>query len=128
MEQKILRIVVAALALSAIAQMTTAAQDSVNPTLSTAAVHEIHVVASKYKFDPAEIHVKKGENVRLIFTATDATHGIKLDEFKINQRLETNKPTTVEFTPDKIGTFVFKCSVFCGIGHRGMKGKLIVDE
>jgi cytochrome c oxidase subunit 2 len=34
---------------------------------------------------------------------------------------------TVEFVADKAGTFTFSCSVYCGKGHRGMKGELVVS-
>ncbi len=92
------------------------------------AVHEIQVTAKKYKFDPNVITVKKGEVVRLIITALDRKHGFKLQEFGIDQELLKGAPTTIEFTADKVGTFEFKCSVFCGFGHGKMKGKLVVEE
>jgi cytochrome c oxidase subunit 2 len=92
------------------------------------AVHEIQMTARKYKFDPDVITVKKGEVVRLIITALDRRHGFKLQEFGIDQVLLKGAPTTVEFTADKVGTFEFKCSVFCGFGHGKMKGKLVVEE
>ena len=36
------------------------------------------------------------------------------------------KGKTIEFTADKQGTFTVFCSVFCGSGHSGMKGKIII--
>lgn len=89
---------------------------------------EIKVTARKYKFEPNTITVKKGQQVKLIITAVDHDHGFKLDDFNINQRLKKGDPTTVEFTADKAGTFPFECSVFCGLGHKRMKGKLVVEE
>lgn len=91
-------------------------------------VHEIQMTAKKYEFSPNPIRVKKGERVRLIITATDRDHGIKIEAFGVEQRLKKGVPTTVEFTADKAGTFPFKCSVHCGFGHSGMKGTLIVEE
>jgi hypothetical protein len=29
---------------------------------------------------------------------------------------------------DKAGTLPFRCSNFCGLGHGGMKGTLVVEE
>ena len=95
---------------------------------SPASPHEIQVTAKKYEFSPDPIQVKKGELVKLIITATDHDHGFQLDAFHIKQKLKKGEPTTIEFTPDKAGTFTFKCSVVCGFGHHGMKGKLIVTE
>lgn len=97
------------------------------PVASTE-VHEIQMTAKKYEFNPNVITVKKGEHVRLIITALDRDHGFDLEAFGINQRLKKGDPTTIEFTADKAGTFEFKCSQFCGLGHGKMKGKLVVEE
>lgn|SRR5574340_879958 len=88
---------------------------------------EIKMTAVKYKFDPDVVRVKKGDHVRLIITAMDRDHGIKIDAFHIDKKLPKGEPVTVEFTADQAGTFPFKCSVFCGMGHRRMKGQLIVE-
>ena len=91
-------------------------------------VHEITMTAKNYVFEPGVITVKKGEKVRLIITATDRDHGIKIEGYDIDQELKKGDPTTIEFTADKAGTFEFKCSVYCGMGHRKMKGRLVVEE
>ncbi len=90
--------------------------------------HVIKMTAKKYEFNPKEITVKQGEKVRLIITATDRDHGFKLEEYGINQKLQKGIPATIEFTADKPGTFTFKCSEFCGLGHPKMKGKLVVER
>ncbi len=98
------------------------------PTARTGEVREIMMTACKYRFDPKEIVVKKGERVRLVITALDRDHGFRLDAFNLNQKLEKGKPTSLEFTADRAGTFSFKCSDLCGLGHPKMKGELIVEE
>ena len=92
------------------------------------AVHEIQMTAKKYSYSPDPIRVKKGERVRLVITPTDHDHGFKLDAFHVEAKLKKGVPTPVEFTADQAGTFTFKCSVHCGLGHSGMKGTLIVEE
>ena len=89
---------------------------------------EIKVTAKKYQFDPNVITVKKGDRVKLVITALDRDHGFKLEAFNIDQKLKKGDPATIEFTADKAGTFPFRCSDFCGMGHRKMKGKLVVQE
>lgn len=91
------------------------------------AVNEITMTAKKYEFNPAKIRVKQGEHVRLVITATDHDHGFKLEAFQIDQELKKGKAVTVEFTADKAGTFPFECSKFCGLGHKRMKGELVVE-
>src|SRR5438309_9252654 len=89
---------------------------------------EIKVTANKFEFDPNPITVKKGDHVKLVITALDRDHGFKLEAFNIDQKLKKGDPATIEFTADKAGTFPFRCSDFCGMGHRKMKGKLVVQE
>jgi cytochrome c oxidase subunit 2 len=91
-------------------------------------VHEIQVTLRKYEFSPGSLRVKKGEQVKLVMTAADHDHGFRLDEFDINQKIPKGTTVVVEFTADNAGTFQFRCSNVCGIGHRGMKGTLVVEE
>jgi cytochrome c oxidase subunit 2 len=115
-----------AFALPALALLN--AQATPSPAQGTTPAHEIQMTAKKYEYSPNPIRVKKGEHVRLIITATDRDHGFKLEAFNVEQKLKKGIPTTIEFTADKAGTFPFKCSVHCGLGHGGMKGTLIVEE
>ena len=89
--------------------------------------NEIKVSAKKYEFSPSAIHVKKGDHVKLVITATDHDHGFKLEAFQIDQSLKKGEATTVEFSADRAGTFPFECSHFCGLGHKKMKGELVVE-
>ena len=90
--------------------------------------HEFTMTAKNYEFDPSVITVKKGEKVRLFITATDRDHGINIQGYDIDQVLKKGATATIEFTASKAGTFEFKCSVYCGMGHHKMKGKLVVEE
>jgi cytochrome c oxidase subunit II len=91
-------------------------------------VHEIQVTLRKYEFSPGSLRVRKGEEVRLIMAAVDHDHGFKLDDFDINQKIPKGTTVVVEFIADKAGTFQFRCSNVCGLGHRNMKGTLVVEE
>ena len=90
-------------------------------------VREIRMTARKYRFDPKEIRVREGERVRLLITALDRKHGIRIKEFGIKTVLEKGKETVVEFVAERAGEYKFKCSVRCGWRHGSMKGKLIVE-
>lgn len=102
-----------------------AASTAQNPP--AAKVNLIRMTARKYQFDPSVITVRKGDHVKLVITALDHDHGIEIAGYGIKQKLKKEVPTTVEFTADKVGTFDFHCSQFCGLGHRRMKGKLVVQ-
>ena len=109
-----------------VGQGTPVPQNEVSAAAQSGQVKEFKMTAKQFAFDPATIEVSKGDKVRLIVTSTDVPHGIAIKEYGINERLEVGKPVTIEFTADKEGTFIAFCSVFCGAGHSGMKGKIIV--
>ncbi len=105
----------------------------------------IAVTAKKYEFNPGEIHVKKGTKVQLKFRALDRTHGFKIQLYpegaeekgppglrftdpQESWKLEKEQDRMIEFVPERAGTYAFKCAAFCGFGHRGMKGKVVVEE
>ncbi|MFB3096021.1 MAG: cupredoxin domain-containing protein [Candidatus Acidiferrales bacterium] len=94
---------------------------------SETGVREIRMTAQKYRFDPQEIRVREGERVRLLITALDRKHGIRIKEFGVKTVLEKGKETVVEFVAERAGEYKFKCSVRCGWRHGSMKGKLIVE-
>jgi cytochrome c oxidase subunit II len=91
-------------------------------------VQEIQATLRKYEFSPGTLHVRKGEQVKLVMAALDHDHGFKQDDFNINQKIPKGTTVVVEFTADKAGTFQFRCSNVCGLGHRNMKGTLVVEE
>lgn len=90
-------------------------------------VKEIIVEGSPFKFMPAEIRVKKGQTVKVVFKNTAGMHDFVIDEFSVKTKvIKAKESETVEFVADKIGTFEYYCSVG---EHRanGMKGNLIVE-
>jgi cytochrome c oxidase subunit II len=123
-----LKAVLMALTLFVAASLSIMADDANDQVRQTAAVHEFQITSRKYEFGPSSLRVKKGEHLRLVIAALDHDHGFRLDEFHINKKIERGKTVTVEFTADKAGTFAFRCSNFCGLGHGGMKGTLVVEE
>ena len=90
-------------------------------------VRTFDVLASKYKFDPAIIEVTEGDRVVLRVKSTDTIHGLAVKEFKAKVKIpRTGEEVTLEFVADRPGTFKITCSEYCGGGHSGMKGTLIV--
>ena len=87
---------------------------------------EFNITAKQFGFEPDIITVNKGNAVKLKITSIDVTHGFSINEYNIRETLEPGKTITVEFVADKSGTFQFFCSVYCGIKHAEMRGKLIV--
>lgn len=87
----------------------------------------------QWGFDPNVIEVEEGTKVVIDIVEVSADkepqyryHTFTLPDFGINQLLEVGKTYRIEFVADKAGEFTFECARFCGVGHAGMKGKLIV--
>ena len=88
---------------------------------------KIEVVAKKYSFEPSRIELKVGEPVEITFRSTDTKHGFVSKDLKLEKVVfSKDAPATVSFTPDKPGTYAFKCARFCGMGHGKMKGEIVV--
>jgi cytochrome c oxidase subunit II len=89
-------------------------------------VRVVKVTAQRYKFTPDPIVVRSGEKVRVELTSLDTTHGFKLSEYDVNVKIEPGKTSTATFTAGDQGEYHIACSVYCGIGHFGMKATLVV--
>ena len=98
------------------------------PAIVSAETRKIEVVARKFEFSPARIEVKAGEPVEITFRSEDTKHGFACKELGLEKVVFTKEePATVTFTPDKPGTYEFKCARFCGLGHGKMKGEIVVS-
>ena len=86
----------------------------------------IQVTAKKFEFSPAVIELRVGVPVVLEVTSLDRKHGFALPDFKIDEQVEAGGVTRIRFVPDRPGSFVFHCSVFCGSGHEDMGGTIVV--
>jgi len=123
-----LRMMLIGLTILSAGSARTVAQVAKDAGTGMQAEHEIQLTLRKYEFNPGSLRVRKGERVKLVMTAADHDHGFKLDDFDINQKIPKGTTVVVEFTADKAGTFQFRCSNVCGLGHKNMKGTLVVEE
>jgi heme/copper-type cytochrome/quinol oxidase subunit 2 len=107
-------------------------------------VQVIQITAKKYEYSLSPVHVKVGTKVQLKITAIDHDHGFKIATvpdaaipngtagliFTSAQdcwQLKKGETTTIEFLAQTPGTYTFRCCHTCGLGHKGMKGQIIVE-
>jgi cytochrome c oxidase subunit 2 len=88
----------------------------------------IRITAKRFNYSPAEVTLKKGVPVILEFETMDVLMGFNLPDFGVRADMVPGKVTRLRLVPDKVGTFVFLCDVFCGTGHESMNGRLTVVE
>lgn len=92
------------------------------------APRRVEVTAKRFGYTPSQITLKKGETVVLVLKSADVPHGIRFKDLNVEVKVGKLQTREVTFTPDKIGTFVGHCSVFCGAGHGAMTLTLAVVE
>ena len=92
------------------------------------APRRIELTAKRFEFTPGEITLKKGEPVVLVLKSADVGHGIRFNDLGVEGKVDKGGTAEISFTPNKTGTFVGHCSVFCGTGHGGMTLTLHVVE
>jgi cytochrome c oxidase subunit 2 len=88
---------------------------------------QITVYAKNFTFTPGTITLKVHQRAKLVFVSKQGTHGITIPDIGLNNIITIgNKPTTVEVTPRRTGSFIARCAVYCGIGHGTMLLKVNV--
>jgi plastocyanin domain-containing protein len=82
------------------------------------------VITVRGGYEPAEIRVRSGQPVRLVFDRRETnpcSEELVLPDFQIRRFLPANQRTVVEFTPTAPGSHAFTCGM--GMLH----GKVIVS-
>jgi mono/diheme cytochrome c family protein/plastocyanin len=78
-------------------------------------------------FKPADIHLNKGESVRLILRSADVTHRFYMPELGVGPvDLIPGHTEEVHLKADKEGVFQYYCTEMCGDCHFHMRGSLTV--
>ena len=88
----------------------------------------VRIEASRFRYDPPVLTLKRGEPVVLELTSSDRSHGFKLVELGIDVKIMPGETTQIRVQPDTAGKFFFACDVFCGSGHEEMEGEIVVTE
>jgi cytochrome c oxidase subunit 2 len=100
-----------------------------NPADSGGADSNLKVVsltARRWSYDPPSITLKMGEPVVVEVTSADVHHGFNLPAFGVRADAIPGMKSKVKIVPDKAGTFPFHCDYYCGSGHEGMEGEIVV--
>jgi heme/copper-type cytochrome/quinol oxidase subunit 2 len=114
-----------------------------HPALAPAQERDLVITAHKYGYDPAVVHVNRGDRVRIRLVAKDVTHGFYLEGYDLDAKVRPENPTfwlrqpsagekyheveDMEFVASRTGKFRYRCSTTCGYMHPFMQGELIVS-
>lgn len=80
-------------------------------------------------FEPSGIVLIQGVTVRLVLMSMDVTHSLVIPDFDFDSGpVHAGYRKVIEFTPDKVGTFMFYCNTICSSMHPFMNGVLDVIQ
>jgi len=105
---------------------TTTGATKIVSRIVTVEAQEYSIIARSYEYLPAVIVLKKDVPARLYLTSVDRAHDIKIEGLGIREKVKPGEVSAVNFTPKEVRTYEYHCDIYCGPGHRGMKGKIVV--
>lgn len=73
-----------------------------------------------------ELRVPANTPILLRMSSEDVIHSHFIHQYRVTEDLMPGRVTYMWFMPDEIGEFVVTCREYCGPGHSGMYGKVIV--
>ena len=108
----------------------------VNLTTPPRDSYEIYVSAARWTWDfkyqngysDSELHVPKGENVRLIISSQDVIHSLFIPAFRQKMDAVPGRYSEIWFKANQGGTFNIFCTEYCGKSHSAMLSKVHVHE
>jgi heme/copper-type cytochrome/quinol oxidase subunit 2 len=99
------------------------AEHSASPT-------EVYLMAYQFGFTPAVLRLEAGVPYRFRMMAVDVAHGasVQLAPGARVVRLRPGALVEQEYTFKRAGEYLLYCTVYCGLAHDRMQGRIIVTE
>jgi len=90
---------------------------------------EIDMSVYQWRFGYCHITVYEGQTVTFTLKSLDVPHGFAIDGYPEigNVFVSPQATSKVTFTANKLGEFVYFCTVFCGEGHPLHKGLITIQ-
>lgn len=89
---------------------------------------EVFLAATRWSFEPDNLHLEAGRPYRFYMMATDIAHGASIAFGPASRivRLRPGTVTTLDLTFLTTGRRLVYCTVYCGPGHDAMHGAITV--
>jgi len=87
---------------------------------------DIYLLGRNYTWGKYILELEQNQPYRLHLASQDMPHALIVQELRLMNRIRLGQFTTVSFSPHRAGRFKMQCGDFCGIGHYGMVGAIIV--
>jgi cytochrome c oxidase subunit II len=79
------------------------------------------------EIETSELHVPIGREIKLNLSAADVIHAFWVPQFRLKQDTIPGMATSIQFTPNKLGTYPIVCAELCGSYHGGMRAEIFVQ-
>ena len=89
--------------------------------------YEAVVLGQAWAFLPQEIRVPVGAEVTFTATSPDVIHGFLIAGTRVNMMLIPGQVSRQTYTFRRPGEYARICHEYCGLGHQGMVGRVIVE-
>lgn len=100
------------------------------PENTDAAPFEVYLMAYQWGFAPSVLRLEAGRAYRFRMMAVDVAHGasMQLGPGARIVRLRSGALAEQEVTFTRPGEYLLYCTVYCGLAHDRMQGRIIVAE
>lgn len=86
----------------------------------------IHITARRFSYTPARLVLKKDVPVILELVSADRLHGFSIPALGVRADILPGETVRLRVVPKRVGRFGFHCDNYCGSGHEGMMGMIVV--
>lgn len=88
---------------------------------------DVLVMSEMWRWSPVLI-LQKDQSYKLHISSKYVVHGFSIQPVNMNFQVYPGYDYVLEFKPTEAGEYKVICNEFCGIGHHGMIGKIVVIE
>ena len=75
-----------------------------------------------------ELHLKTNRPVQILLRSVDVLHNFYVPQFRSKMDAIPGLITYYWFEPNKVGEYEGLCAEYCGLGHYGMRAKVVVEN
>ena len=75
-----------------------------------------------------ELHLKTNRPVQILLRSVDVLHNFYVPQFRAKMDAIPGIISYYWFEPNKVGEYEVLCAEYCGLGHYGMRAKVVVEN
>ncbi|MBK7099047.1 MAG: c-type cytochrome [Sphingobacteriales bacterium] len=88
---------------------------------------DVFVMGEMWRWSPVLV-LEVNQYYKMHISSKDVMHGFSIQPVNMNFQVYPAYDYVLEFKPTEAGEYKVICNEFCGIGHHGMIGKIVVIE